>query len=67
MDRFVHPEGKPYAYNATEDGISVVTEAHVTDPGVAKQLESSLAMLRTLASEENVHLPAMTDPGHGNL
>jgi hypothetical protein len=67
MDGFIHPEGRRYAYNAAEDDIYVVTEAHITDPGVAKQLESSLAMLRTLAAEENVHLLAMTDPGHGNL
>jgi hypothetical protein len=57
----IHPEGKRYAYNTAEDGISIVTEAHVTDPGVAEQLEASLAMLRALAADENVHLPASTD------
>jgi hypothetical protein len=35
----IHPEGKRYAYNIAEDEISVVTEAHVIDPGVAEQLE----------------------------
>jgi hypothetical protein len=57
----IHPEGKRYAYNTAEDGISIVTEAHVTDPGVAEQLEASLAMLRALAADENVQLPARTD------
>jgi hypothetical protein len=57
----IHPEGKRYAYNTAEDGISIVTEAHVTDPSVAEQLEISLAMLRDLAAKENVHLPATTD------
>jgi len=57
----IHPEGKRYAYNTAEDGISVVTEAHVTDPGVAEQLETSLAMLKALAAKENVHLPTTTD------
>ncbi len=57
----IHPEGKRYAYNTTEDGISVVTEAHVTDSGVVEQLESSLATIRALAAKENVHLPATTD------
>jgi hypothetical protein len=57
----IHPEGKRYAYNTAEDGISVVTEAPVTDPAVAEQLETSVAMLRALAVKENVHLPATTD------
>ncbi|KAN0116201.1 hypothetical protein V8E52_006258 [Russula decolorans] len=57
----IHPEGKRYAYNTAEDGVSVVTEAHVTDSNVAEQLEACLAMLRVLAAEENVHLPATTD------
>ena len=57
----IHPEGKRYGYNTAEDGISIVTEAHVTDPSVAAQLDTSVAMLRALAAEENVHLPATTD------
>ena len=47
--------------SAAEDGMAIVTEAHVTDPGVAGQLETSLAMLRALDPKENVHLPAITD------
>ncbi|KAI0280235.1 hypothetical protein BGY98DRAFT_914957 [Russula aff. rugulosa BPL654] len=61
MDVSIHPEGKRYAYNTAEDGISVVTEAHVSDPGVAAQLEKCLAMLRDIAARENVQLPATTD------
>ena len=52
----VHPEGKRYAHKITEDGISVVTESHVTDPGVAEQLEDCLAMIRVLTVEEDIHL-----------
>jgi hypothetical protein len=57
----IHPEGKRYSYHTTKDGISVVTEARVSDPGVAEQLESGLAKLRALAAEENVDLLATTD------
>lgn len=57
----IHPEGKRYAYNTTKDGISVVTEAQITEPGVAELLESSVAMLRALADQENVQLPATTE------
>jgi hypothetical protein len=57
----IHPEGRRYAYNTMEDGISVVTEAHVSDPSVAAQLEKCLAMLRDIAARENVQLPATTD------
>ena len=57
----VHTEGKRYAYKHTRDGISVVTEAHVTDPGVAEQLEGCLAMIRVLAAEDNIHLSKTTD------
>ena len=57
----VHPKGKRYAHQITGDQISVITEAHVTDPGVAEQLESCLAMIRALAVEEGVHLSETTD------
>ena len=57
----VHPEGKRYAHKITEDGISVVTESHVTDPGVAEQLEDCLAMIRVLTVEEDIHLAGTTD------
>jgi hypothetical protein len=45
---FVQPEGKRYARDDTETGASLVTEAHVTDPGVAEQLEDYFAMIRLL-------------------
>jgi hypothetical protein len=57
----VHPEGKRYAHKITEDRISVVTEAHVTDPGVAEQLEACLAMIRVLAAKEDIRLTETTD------
>lgn len=57
----VHPEGKRYAHYDTGDGVSVVTEAYVTDPRVAEQLEGCIAMIRTVAAKEDVHLPATTD------
>jgi hypothetical protein len=57
----VHPEGKRYARNDTETGVTLVTEAHVTDPGVAEQLEDCFAMIQALASKEGVHLPETTD------
>ena len=41
----------------TEYGISVVTEAYVTDPGVAEQLENWMV----LPAKENVPIPATTD------
>ena len=61
----IHPEGKRYAYNTAEDGISVVTEAHVTDARVAELLETCLANLMVLAAKENVHLPATTVSSYG--
>jgi hypothetical protein len=57
----VHPEGKRYVHKITEDGISVVTESHVTDPGVAEQLEDCLAMIRVLAVKKDIRLAETTD------
>ena len=57
----VHPKGKRYAHQITGDRISVITEAHVTDPGVAEQLEGSLAMIRVLAAKEGVNLSETTN------
>ena len=57
----IHSEGKRYAYNTAEDGIPIITEAHVTHPSAAQQLQTCLAMLRALAAEDNAHLPAKTD------
>ena len=57
----VHPEGKRYAHNGTGDGISVVTEAYITDPEVAEQLEGCLTMVRALAAKEDFQLPTTTN------
>ena len=57
----VHPDGKRYAHNVMTDGLSVVTEAHVTDPVVAEQLDACLTMIRVLAAKEGVHLSETTD------
>ena len=56
-----HPEGKRYAHYDTECGMSVVTEAYVTERGVAEQLEAWLATIRALAAKENVHILQTTD------
>jgi hypothetical protein len=57
----VHPEGKRYAHKFTKDGISVVTEAHVTDPGVSERLGGCLAMIRVLTARKNISLAKTTD------
>jgi hypothetical protein len=57
----VHTEGKRYAHNNMRDGISVVTEAHVTDPRVAEQLEGCLAIIRALAAKQDIHFPETTE------
>jgi hypothetical protein len=57
----VHSEGKCYAYNQTEVGFSLVTEAHVSDPAVAERLDEWVSLIRTLASEKDIHLPETTD------
>ena len=41
--------------------MSVVTEAYVTERGVAEQLEGWLAAIRALAAKENVHISQTTD------
>lgn len=57
----IHPEGKRYAHKIIEGRISVITEAHVTDPEVAEQLEGCLAMIRILAAKESVNLSETTN------
>jgi hypothetical protein len=41
--------------------MSVVTEAYVTERGVAEQLEGWLTTIQSLAAKENVHIPQTTD------
>jgi len=57
----IHPEGKRYAYKTAQGSLSVVTEAHVSDPRVAEQVESCIATLKSIAAREHVLLPATTD------
>ena len=57
----VHPEGKRYAYNQAQAGITFVTEAHVLEPGVSDQLDGWLALIRGLAADNHVHLPVTSD------
>ena len=42
-------------------GITLVTEAHVLEPGVSNQLEGWLALIRDLAADNRVHLPVTSD------
>jgi len=57
----VHPEGKRYSYNRSEEGLSVVTEADVVDPGVAEQVEGWRAFILARATEENIRLSDSSD------
>ncbi|KAH9952360.1 hypothetical protein BC827DRAFT_1256263 [Russula dissimulans] len=57
----VHPEGKRYAHNKLEQGLSVVTEADVADPEVAEQIEDWLNLILARATEENIHLSDTSD------
>ncbi|KAI0296416.1 hypothetical protein BC826DRAFT_968067 [Russula brevipes] len=57
----VHPEGKRYAHSRTPEGISIVTEAHVNDSGVARQIDRYVAVVRDLATKKNVHIPETSD------
>ncbi|KAI0296409.1 hypothetical protein BC826DRAFT_233266 [Russula brevipes] len=58
---FFHPEGKRYAHNRTEEGISVVTEADVNHPEVADRIDACLAEIRALAAEKDVEIPDSAD------
>ncbi|KAI0250658.1 hypothetical protein BJV78DRAFT_545954 [Lactifluus subvellereus] len=57
----VHPEGKRYAYNQAQAGITFVTEAHVLEPGVSDQLDGWVTMIRGLAADNHVHVPVTSD------
>ncbi|SRR5712691_12689876 len=57
----IHSEGKRYAHNRTETGLSLVTEAHVSDTTVAERLHDCLTSIRTLATEKDVLLPETLD------
>jgi len=51
-----HPEGKRYAHIESQAGITIVTEAHVTEPGVSDQLNAWLAVIFDLATEKHITL-----------
>ncbi|KAI9438689.1 hypothetical protein H4582DRAFT_1950257 [Lactarius indigo] len=51
-----HPEGKRYAHTRAQAGITIITEAHITEPGVLEQLDAWLAIIYNMITEENVHL-----------
>ncbi|KAF8258671.1 hypothetical protein EI94DRAFT_1111045 [Lactarius quietus] len=49
-----HPEGKRYAHGKAQAGITIVTEAHVVDPGVSDLLDAWLAVICDMITKENV-------------
>jgi len=52
-----HPEGKRYAHIESQTGITLITEAHVTEPGVSDQLNAWLAVIHNVITEEHITLP----------
>jgi len=52
-----HPEGKRYAHIKSQAGITLVTEAHITEPGVSDQLNAWLAVIHDVITEGHVTLP----------
>ncbi|KAH9171926.1 hypothetical protein EDB89DRAFT_1967722 [Lactarius sanguifluus] len=56
-----HPEGKRYAHTKSQTGITVVTEANTSRPGVLDQLNAWLAVICDTINEEHVHLPDGSD------
>ena len=59
--RSIHSEGKRYAHNRTETGLSVVTEAKVSDSVVTERLNHCIGSIRALASEKDIPLPETSD------
>ena len=59
--RSIHSEGKRYAHNRTETGLSVVTEAHVSDTTVTESLNDFITSIRALAAEKDTLLPETSD------
>ncbi|KAH9026751.1 hypothetical protein EDB85DRAFT_162236 [Lactarius pseudohatsudake] len=52
-----HPEGNHYAYTTAPLGITIVTEAHIVEPGVSDQLNAWLAIICNVITERHIHLP----------
>jgi hypothetical protein len=57
----VHPEGKRFAYNRSQAGITFVTEADVLEPGISDRVEGWVAVIRGLAADYHVNLPVTSD------
>jgi hypothetical protein len=57
----VHPEGKRYAYNREQEGITVVTEANVLEPGMSDLVDNWLLFILAIANDNHVQLPATSD------
>ncbi|KAH9074247.1 hypothetical protein EDB83DRAFT_2355675 [Lactarius deliciosus] len=54
-------EGKYYAHTKAQAGITVVTEARVTEPGVPDQLNVWLHIICDMISEEQIPIPESSD------
>jgi len=52
-----HPEGKRYAHSKAQAGITLVTEAHITEPRVLDQLNAWLALICDVIAEGHINLP----------
>jgi hypothetical protein len=58
---FIRSDAKPYYYKKGIAGITVITEADVTDSRVSAKLDDWLAVIQDLATEKHVHLPETSD------
>ncbi len=50
-----HPEGKRYARTKAA-GITIITEACISEPGVSDQLDAWTAIVRDMIADKNVQL-----------
>jgi len=57
----IHSEGKRYAHNRTDTGLSVVTEAHVSNTTVTERLNNCINSIRALAAEKDFPLSETSD------
>ncbi|KAF8262315.1 hypothetical protein EI94DRAFT_1743976 [Lactarius quietus] len=53
----VHPEGNPYAHIKVPSGITVVTVACISEPGITDQLNAWLSTICNMITEKHIHLP----------
>ncbi|KAH9003464.1 hypothetical protein EDB86DRAFT_3100031 [Lactarius hatsudake] len=52
-----HVEGKRYVHSKAWTGITIVTEAHIEEPGISDQLDAWLTIIYNAITEKHVHLP----------